>query len=51
MKNISAVYDYSFYKNVGTPKKKIYSLNKDNKEVYYGYDESSFANPYGFFLS
>ena len=51
MWNMSAIYDCAFYKNVGTPKKKINSLNQNDKEIYYGYDETSFANPYGFWVS
>jgi len=48
---MSAIYDYAFYKNVGTPKKKINSLNPNDKEIYYGYDETSFVSPYGFLVS
>jgi hypothetical protein len=48
MNNMSAVYDIEFYRNVGTPKKELESLNKDDKNLYLGYDRYSFPSPYGF---
>ena len=51
MTNLPGLYDKYFYRNVGTSKKRIYSLKQDDKNVYWGYDENSFPQPAGWLIN